>query len=86
MEQYIQKSALVAEIEKLEKLYCYGKSDGMLIAKSVFDRIKNIIDTLEVIEIGVDVGSPEGDLGKKTVIDADGNISEVTFNKAQKGE
>ena len=51
MEQYIPKSALVAEIEKLEKLYCYGKSDGMLIAKSVFDSIKNIIDTFEVKEV-----------------------------------
>lgn len=53
MEQYILKSALVAEIEKLEKLYCYGKSDGMLIAKSVFDSIKNIIDTLEVKEVNL---------------------------------
>jgi hypothetical protein len=47
MEQYIKKSALVAEIEKLEKLYCYGKSDGMLIAKSVFDSIKNIINAFD---------------------------------------
>ena len=47
----IDKDALVAEIEKLEELYCYGKSDGMLIAKSVFDSIKNIINTLEVKEV-----------------------------------
>jgi hypothetical protein len=50
----IDKDALVAEIEKLEKLYCYGKSDGMLIAKSVFDSIKNIINTFEVKEVDLD--------------------------------
>ena len=54
MAQLIDKSALVAEIKKLEKLYCYGKSDGMLIAKSVFDSIKNIIDILEVKEVDLD--------------------------------
>jgi hypothetical protein len=54
MEQYIPKSAVVAEIEKLEKLYCYGKSDGMLIAKSVFDSIKNIINTFEVKEVDLE--------------------------------
>lgn len=54
MEQYIPKSALVAEIEKLEELYCYGKSDGMLIAKSVFDSTKNIINTLEVKEVDLE--------------------------------
>ena len=51
----IDKDALVAEIEKLEELYCcYGNSDGMLIAKSVFDSIKNIINTLEVREVDLD--------------------------------
>ena len=54
MEQYIPKSDLVAKIEKLEKLYCYGKSDGMLIAKSVFDSIKNIINTQEVKEVDLE--------------------------------
>jgi len=47
----IDKDALVAEIEKLEELYCYGKSDGMLIAKSVFYSIKNIINAQEVKEV-----------------------------------
>lgn len=54
MTQYIDKSALVAEIEKLEELYCYGKSDGVLIAKSVFDSVKNVINTLEVKEVDFD--------------------------------
>ena len=85
MAQYIDKSALVAEIEKRinfnEKLNAHSRLDEC-------NAILSFIDTLEVIEIGVDVGSPEGDLGRKTVqvIDADGNISEVTFNKAQEGE
>ena len=54
MAQYIPKSDLVAEIEKLEELYCYGKSDGMLIAKSVFDSIKNIINAQEVKEVDLE--------------------------------
>ena len=67
MEQYIKKSALVAEIEKLEKLYCYGKSDGMLIAKSVFDSIKNIINTLEVKEVKKDVWKDNSELPQENV-------------------
>ena len=82
MEQYIKKSALVAEIEKLEELYCYGKSDGMLIAKSVFDSIKNIINALEVIRVDLDLGCTEGDVGIKTIWDGD----KIVSNKAQKVE
>ena len=39
-------------------------------------------------EIGVDIDSPEGDYNSKTVqfIDADGNIKEIIFNKAQNGK
>lgn len=57
-------------------------------AKNEVFELMCFLDTLEVIEIGVDVGSPEGNLSIKTVqvIDADGNIKEITFNKAQKGE
>ena len=94
MEQYIDKSALVAEIERLKHTsleYGYNTMQKVLAdsGKDISLRqLQNFIDTLEVIEIGVDVGSPKGDLSRKTVqvIDANGNISEVTFDKAQKGE
>ena len=58
MAHLIDKSALVAEIKKLEKLYCYDKSDGMLIAKSVFDSIKNIINTFEVRDVDLEKEIP----------------------------
>jgi len=54
MVHLIDKDTLVAEIEKLEELYCYGESNCMLIAKSVFDSIKNIINTLEVKEVDLE--------------------------------
>lgn len=87
MEQYISKSALVAEIEKLKGKVYDGSSycDGWQHALRMLELSLN---TLKVKEIGVDIGTFEGDLGRKTVqvIDADGNIKEITFNKAQKGE
>jgi len=54
LQKQLNKSTLAAEIEKLEKLYCYGKSDGMLIAKSVFDSIKNIIGTIEMKDVDLE--------------------------------
>lgn len=98
MEQYISKSALVAEIEKMVKRLedafdnpSFASYEANLIAKGGYRKLKDILsllDTLEVKEIGVDIGSFEGDLGRKAVqvIDADGNIKEITFNKTQKGE
>lgn len=89
MEQYISKSALLAEIERIKKENYYDthdEYDGFV--RNALDKFLSFIDTLEVKEIGVDVGSSEGDWGSKTVqfIDANGNIKEITFNKAQKGE
>ena len=98
MEQYVSKSALVAEIERImnkQQEICKADvaHDKNPDSKNIeviyqFQQFIKFVNTLEVKEIGVDVGSPEGDLGRKTVqvIDADGNIKEITFNKAQKGE
>lgn len=88
MTQYIPKSALVAEIKRR-----MNENRGKQVLPQYFGmmeedlNILSFIDTLEVKEIGDDVGSSEGDWSSKTVqfIDADGNIKEITFNKAQKG-
>lgn len=87
MIQYVDKSAVIAEIEKLKgkvndgSSYCNGWQHALRM-------LELSLDTLEVKEIGVDIDPFEGDLGRKTVqvIDADGNIKEITFNKAQKEE
>ena len=84
MEEYIPKSALVAAIEKLEKLYCYGKSDGMLIAKSVFDSIKNIINTLEVKEVDLEKEIKEEYLNRRCYVGKDNML--VILNKPQFNE
>lgn len=92
MAQLIDKSALVAEIEErlteVEKLshskevqdeygkgYCNGK-------KGAYKKILSAINTLEVIEVDLDLGSPEGDVGVKTIWGGEKMVS----SKAQKGE
>ena len=87
MTQYIDKSALVAEIER-RKQVAFGwmetaPNDAIEAEFNLCDDILSFLDTLEVKEIGVDVGSPEGDLGRKTVqvIDADGYVKEIKIQK-----
>ena len=74
MEQYIPKSVVLAEIERLKNTsleYGYNTMQKVL-ADSGKDislvQLQNFIDTLEVKEIGVDIGSPEGDFGVKTIL------------------
>ena len=71
----IDKDALVAEIENLENTYkkCpthssyeEGLKDGRLIGYK--DALYKI-DTLEVKEIGFDLGSPEGDKSAEYIVD-----------------
>lgn len=65
MEQYISKSAIVAEIEKrikeIEEIGTY------LSPKGTLTNLLCYINALEVIKIGVDICAPEGD--KSTVYD-----------------
>lgn len=68
----IDKSALVAEIEKLEKMYCYdNKTNSGLVAISIFENINNVIDTLEVKEVDFEKEWKEflkdGDVGFKEI-------------------
>jgi len=98
MKQYIDKSALVAEIERITDVQqeickadvALGKAPDSKNIEVIyqFQQFTKFLDTLEVKEIGVDIDSPEGDYNSKTVqfIDADGNIKEIKFNKAQNGK
>lgn len=98
MKQYIDKSALIAEIKRItdeQQEICkadvaLGKAPDSKNIEVIyqFQQFTKFLDTLEVKEIGVDIGSPEDDYNSKTIqfIDADGNIKEITFNKAQNGK
>ena len=64
MAQYIEKSAVVAEIKKRikETESMQPKFDQFWAGQiSAFKGVLKILDTLEVKEIGFDIGSPEGD-------------------------
>ena len=53
--ELIDKSTVVAEIEKLEKMYCYdNKTNSGLVAISIFKSINNVIDTLEMKEVDLE--------------------------------
>ena len=93
MAQYIDKAALVAKImnriKELQNLHKENEVKLDFIQKTAIrlciDECKvilSLIDTLEVKEIGVDIGSPEGDMCVKTFWDGD----KIVSNKTQKGE
>ena len=67
MARYIDKDALVAEIEELYKEHSnrYECDEATLC----LDVLEDFIDTLEVKEIGVDLGDPKGDKSAKHIID-----------------
>ncbi len=55
MAQYINKDAVLAEIKKLEKLYCYDSvTTGGRVAKSVFISINDAFNSLEVKEVDLE--------------------------------
>ena len=78
MTQYIDKDALVAEIERgievftseknqegasqIDKLSLGGRIAGL-------QELKVFLDTLEVKKIGVDLGDPKGDKSARYIID-----------------
>ena len=79
MEQYISKSDLVAEIEsKIEKYTKRGeesdaKRDGCGMywggVLSCLNEIRTLCDTIEVKEVGVDLGDLKGDKSAEYIID-----------------
>ena len=91
MEQYIDKAAVLAEIDDWRDKIIKGiatiplkgrqRADAAL-EYEILGKIRDFLDTLEVVEIGVDIGSPEGDIGVKTIWHGD----KIVSNKVQKGE
>lgn len=79
MSQYIDKSALVAWAK--ETYLCENAS---MIRKVCYKQLLEHLDTLEVKEIGIDVGSPEGDLETVQLIDADGCVKEICKHRKEK--
>lgn len=67
----IDKAALVAEINRLQEA-TMDKNQNFLSSyhEGIFDGLsmfENFLDTLEVKEVGVDFGDPQGDIGVKWV-------------------
>jgi hypothetical protein len=71
MKAYIDKAAVVAEIDRLQEA-TMDKNQNFLSSyhEGIFDglsMLENFLDTLEVKEVGVDLGDPQGDIGVKWV-------------------
>ena len=66
MEQYINKSAVVAEIDKRLHQLTDAAFDTM-IGRNLIE-IKDFLDALEVKKIGVDLGDPKGDKSAKYIM------------------
>lgn len=89
MAQYINKAAVMAEIKGLiranEIYLSEPETDEVRFQKtgaySVLNDLLHSLDTLEVKEVGLDLGNPDGDMGVKTVWDGD----KIVSSKTQKG-
>ena len=73
MAHLIDKAALVAEIDRLQEA-TMDKNQNFLSSyhEGIFDglsMLENFLDTLEVKEVGVDLGDPKGDKSAKHIID-----------------
>ena len=99
MEQYIPKSALIAEIERIKEMYCYDqKTNASFVAEAVINSINNAINTLEVKEVDLckeeeriwkDFNMGECHLSKNDLENIAKHFFELGMtvsNKAQKGE
>ena len=84
----INKDTLIAEIEKLKERYSKYPTrntyeDGLKYGRMIgYEDALHEINTLEVKEFNIDIGSPEGDIGVKILWDGN-NIVSI---KTQKGE
>lgn len=89
MTQYISKSALVAEIERrMKSIRMAFSMQGILHGHDrayanaqydAFNSLLSFLDTLEVKEIGLDLGDSKGDTGTKTVFN-DSKVLEISRN------
>lgn len=89
--ELIDKAAVVAEIEKLIsglRRNCnpnpLGNMQECLAAAQIeaINLIKDFLDTMEVKEVDLDLGSSEGDMSVKTIW----YKGKIVSQKAQKGE
>ena len=90
----IDKDKVVAEIERImneQQEICkedvaMGKDPDSKNIEVIyqFQQFIKFLDSLEVIEIGADTGSPESDWSSKTVqiINANGNIEEIGISES----
>jgi hypothetical protein len=68
MKAYIDKTALIAEIERrIDEVNQIDKASYEVGLFDAYKIILSFLDTLEVKEIGVDLGDPQGDIGVKWV-------------------
>lgn len=64
--QYLNKDKVVTTIERLQdECEEQGDNNGVELLEKLFDKI----DTIEVKEVGVDLGDPKGDKSAKCIID-----------------
>ena len=66
----IDKAAVVAEIERRKELVddpIILDNDLIIGERNAYIRLLSFINTLEVKEVGVDFGDPQGDIGVKWV-------------------
>ena len=55
MAKYIDKDAVLAEIERIKEMYCYDtKTNASFVAEAVINSINNAINSLEVKEVDLE--------------------------------
>lgn len=79
MEPYIKKADIVAEIKGLKREVFTNFDEGVNAAAQT---LLEMLDTLEVKEVGVDLGDPKGDKSAKYIIDTKTlEVKEVDLEK-----
>ena len=85
MKKHISLDAVVAEIERIKKEECPTDSYEGRCKLLWFEQFLSFLDTLEVKEVGVDLGDPKGDKSAKYIIDTKTlEVKEVDFEKIWK--
>ena len=88
MEKYISKDALVTEIKSRISDIEISQKAGLIKKRDadkkilLFKSVLSLINTLEVIEIGIDLGNPKGDKSAIHIIDTKNlEVKEVDLDK-----
>lgn len=67
--KYILLDALLTKIEKRKKEWSCGSSTEAKYKVEAYKEVIELLNTLEVKEVGVDLGDPKGDKSAKYIID-----------------